>query len=64
MGKFKDAAIEAANVAKESPKKSDVIDNIDGVAVLSSRKTDDGLIVVLENGKKLLVGGDKKAKDV
>ena len=64
MGKFKDAAIEAANVAKESPKKSDVIDNIDGVAVLSSRKTDDGLIVVLENGKKLLVGGDGKAKDV
>jgi len=64
MGKFKDAAIEAANVAKEAPKKSDVIDNIDGVAVLSSRKTDDGLIVVLENGKKLLVGGDGKAKDV
>ena len=64
MGKFKDAAIEAANVAKESPKKRDVIDNIDGVAVLSSRKTDDGLIVVLENGKKLLVGGDGKAKDV
>lgn len=64
MGKFKDAAIEAANVAKEAPKKSDVIDNIDGVAVLSSRKTDDGLIVVLEDGRKLLVGGDGKAKDV
>jgi hypothetical protein len=64
MGKFKDQAIDAANVAKEAPKKIDVVDAIDGVAVLSSRKTEDGLIVVLEDGRKLLVGGDGKAKDV
>lgn len=64
MGKFKDQAIDAANAAKEAPKKTDVVDAIDGVAVLSSRKTEDGLIVVLEDGRKLLVGGDGKAKDV
>ena len=62
MSKFKDEAIDIANAEKAAPAKAPAVDTVDGVAVLSSRKTDEGRIVVLEDGRKLLVGVDGKVK--
>jgi hypothetical protein len=62
MSKFKDEAIDIANAEKAAPKKAVTVDTVEGVAVLSSRQTDEGLIVVLEDGRKLLVGVDGKVK--